>query len=221
MPPLRVVALISGRGSNLKRLIDAAGPYSIVGVVSNKSDAPGLAFAEATEIPTAVVQRAQFQTPTEYRNHLATVVASFTPALVVLAGFMELIKEPFLSRFPNQIINIHPSILPAYPGLDTHARVIADLQNSTSAPDSLVHGCTVHLVDDGMDTGPIIAQAICEVHTDDTPETLSARVNTYEHRLYPWVVTEIASGAISLNNAKIIVSPEAHTRAKLHGFLIP
>ena len=181
----RVGVLISGRGSNLKALIDAQGndcPYAIALVVSNVEDAPGLDFARAAGIETFVrshkgMKRAEFDAivDAELRAHHIKAVA--------LAGYMRLLSPGFVEGWAGRMINIHPSLLPLYKGLDTHERAI-------EAGDSR-HGCSVHLVTAELDGGPILAQAEVPILPGDTPNTLAARVLVEEHRLYPLALAEL------------------------------
>jgi len=192
MERVPVAVLISGRGSNLRALIEAAArpdyPARIALVVSNVAGAPGLAFAAAAQIPTVTVPHRDFGGDRE--THERAVDAALREAgveLVCLAGYMRLLS-PFLVRaWAGRMINIHPSLLPAFPGLDTHARALA--------AGVRLHGCTVHHVTEAMDEGPIIAQAAVPVLPGDTEATLSARVLSAEHRLYPAALAAVAAGA--------------------------
>lgn len=198
------VVLASGRGSNLRAICraidDGKCKARIVGVVSDKRSAEALEFAEARGIPTRVLPLKKGDDRDQWNVDLTDHVASLNPELVVLAGFMRILGSPFLKRFPGRIINVHPALLPSFPGhngprdaLDAGVRVT---------------GCTVHIVDDGVDTGPIIAQAAVPVLPDDTPETLHARIQVQEHRLLPAVISRIAVGEIELNPLKM---KAAHT----------
>jgi phosphoribosylglycinamide formyltransferase-1 len=182
----RVAVLISGRGSNMKALIEAAKapdyPAKIVLVVSNKADAAGLDTARAAGIPAAVVdakRRSEMEAAID--GHLTAARVE----LVALAGFMRILSPDFVRRWDRRIINIHPSLLPAYPGLDTHARAIEAGETR--------HGCTVHFVTAGVDEGPVIAQAEVAIHPGDTPEALAERVLTEEHKLYPRALAMVAA----------------------------
>lgn len=188
MPPerARVGILISGRGSNMTALIEASKdptcPYEVVLVASNNPDAPGLADAKGQGVPTFArshkgLDRAAFD---------ALIDAAFRDAgvqWVALAGYMRLLSPGFIAGWAGRIVNIHPSLLPAYKGLDTHARALAAGET--------VHGCTVHVVTPELDDGPILAQAEVPVRPDDTPATLSARVLAAEHRLYPQALADL------------------------------
>ncbi len=186
----RVGVLISGRGSNLAALLAAARapdyPAEIVLVLANRADAAGLKLAEAAGIATGVIDHKNF--PRDRAGHEAAIDAALRAAgvdLVCLAGYMRLLT-PFLVRaWAGKMLNIHPSLLPAFPGLDTHARALA--------AGVKLHGCTVHLVTEAMDEGPILAQAAVPVLADDTEATLAARVLAQEHILYPAALAALAS----------------------------
>jgi len=189
---LRCAVLISGRGSNLKSLIDACAdprfPAEIVLVISNVPGAGGLAHADAASIPTLVVDHKKFAGRESFEARLTEALARAGAELVCLAGFMRLLTPSFVARWQGRLINIHPSLLPAYPGLDTHARAIADGAEEA--------GCTVHHVVAEMDAGPIILQARVPILPGDTPDALAARVLKQEHRIYPEAVRMIAEGKV-------------------------
>lgn len=198
---LRLGVLISGRGSNLQALIDAARdpafPAEVALVISNKADAPGLDRARAAGIATLVLKPKDFA---DKAAHEAAMIAALEAAgvgLVCLAGYMRLLSPVFVEAWHNRLINIHPSLLPSFPGLDTHARAI----------DAGVwfHGCTVHYVRVEMDTGPIIVQAAVAVAEDDTPDSLSARVLEQEHKAYPLAVRLIAEGRVAVEGDRAVV----------------
>jgi formyltetrahydrofolate-dependent phosphoribosylglycinamide formyltransferase len=179
---LRVAVLISGAGSNMAALIDAArdadAPFEIAVVVSNRPDAGGLAVAGAKGVATAVVDHAPFGRDREaHERALHTVLESHGVEVVALAGYMRLLTPWLVSRWAGRMLNIHPSLLPKYPGLDTHARALAAGDGEA--------GCTVHLVTEGVDDGPVLAQARVPVLPDDTPGSLAQRVLAAEHGLYP------------------------------------
>jgi len=184
---LRVAVLISGAGSNMAALIDAArdadAPFEIAVVVSNRPDAGGLAVAGARGVATAVVDHAPFGRDREaHERALQTVLESHGVEVVALAGYMRLLTPWLVQRWAGRMLNIHPSLLPKYPGLDTHARALA-------AGDAEA-GCTVHLVTEGVDDGPVLAQARVPVLPDDTPGSLAQRVLAAEHGLYPQALAE-------------------------------
>ncbi|MEM1364616.1 MAG: phosphoribosylglycinamide formyltransferase [Pseudomonadota bacterium] len=183
---VRLGVLLSGRGSNFEKILaasDAADyPAEIVFVGSDQTEARGLDTARAADIATAALPRADFASKREHEDALGTALNQHGVEVVVLAGYMRLLSTDFIAKWQDRVLNIHPSLLPAFPGLDTHARALA--------AGAQLHGCTVHLVDAGMDTGPVLAQSQLTVNSDDTPETLAARVLKMEHRLYPKVVSD-------------------------------
>lgn len=188
----RVAILISGRGSNMSALIDAARapdyPAEIVGVLSNRAAAPGLALAASHGIATASLAQSKFPSRDMFEDVMTQILESWDVDLVCLAGFMRILGEDFVNRWAGRMINIHPSLLPLYKGLDTHARALAD--------GAKVHGCTVHFVTPGLDEGAPILQAQVPVLSGDTPETLAARILVEEHRIYPEALRMLASGEI-------------------------
>ena len=188
MAALKLAVLISGRGSNLQALIDACAgrdfPATVALVVSNNPQAQGLARAGACGIPTAVIERRDHGARDAFDQALTEAIGAHDADLVCLAGFMSILGAGFVARWRGRLINIHPSLLPAYPGLDTHARALADGVSTA--------GCTVHFVTAEIDAGPIIIQETVPVEPNDTAETLAARVLTTEHRIYPQAVRLIA-----------------------------
>ncbi|TFH26141.1 MAG: phosphoribosylglycinamide formyltransferase [Myxococcales bacterium] len=190
-----VVVLVSGRGSNLRAICDAvdAGTCSanIVGVVSDRKNAAALEFAGARGIATRVVPLRKGDERDAWNEALAEEVTALKPDLVVLAGFMRVLGAPLLERFPGRIINVHPALLPSFPG---HNGPQDALDGGVR-----ISGCTVHIVDAGVDTGPILAQAAVPVLAGDTADTLHARIQGQEHALLPRVIHQIAIGAITLD----------------------
>ena len=190
----RVGVLISGRGSNLQALLDAAAtpdyPAEIVLVMSSKADAPGVARAERAGVPTRTIPRRDFESREACDAAMTTALEAAGVELICLAGFMRLLSEPFVAQWRDRMINIHPSLLPLFPGLDTHARALA--------AGVKLHGCSVHFVRVEMDSGPITGQAAVPVLPDDTEETLAARVLEAEHRLYPHCLRLVASGQVAI-----------------------
>lgn len=183
--PLPIVVLISGNGSNLQAIIDAIAvdlPAKICAVISNKVDAYGLERAKQANIPTKVIIRKDFPNRDAYEHALQQNIDQYEPRLIVLAGFMHILGERFVAAYPNRIINIHPSLLPKYPGLNTHAQVLANGDKE--------HGVTIHFVTPEVDAGPIIAQAKLAVLPDDTVESLQQRIHQLEHKLYPAVIRQ-------------------------------
>jgi phosphoribosylglycinamide formyltransferase-1 len=186
----RITVLISGRGSNLAALLDAERQGDLGGavcaVISSRADAAGLAIAQHHGIATEVIDARAFASRDDCDAALATAVEASEPDLVVLAGFMRILGADFVRRYEGRMLNIHPSLLPAYPGLDTHRRALAD--------GARVHGCTVHYVTPEVDHGPIVAQRSLEVAAGDNPETLAARVLDLEHQLLPAAVRAWCEG---------------------------
>lgn len=195
----RVAVLISGRGSNMAALLTAAArpdyPARIALVLSNRPDAAGLAHAAAQGVPTAVVE-SRGRRREDFESALQAELAAHDIALVALAGFMRVLTEGFVRAWEGRMLNIHPSLLPAFPGLNTHARALA--------AGVRLHGCTVHFVTPGVDEGPIIAQAAVPVLPTDTEQDLAARVLVEEHRLYPAALAWLASGRLRLVGARAV-----------------
>ena len=210
--PARITVLISGKGTNLKALIQQDSAYLVTNVISNKIDAGGLDIARLAGIPTTVVERAKFTSQESFKDALLTATKASEPGFIVLAGFMVLLPPSFIAAFPGRILNIHPSLLPSFPGLNTHQRAL-----DANAPR---HGCTVHLVDDGMDTGPLIAQAGFEVEPSDSVESLAAKTQQREHALYPWVLGRVALGEITIDAHGARCSDTAREQARRNGFTL-
>lgn len=187
---MRVVILISGRGSNMEALLKAGLPVEFAAVISNRSEAKGLEIARSLGVATAVVSHADYPDRAAYDARLAEVIDGHGADLVCLAGFMRILTEGFVRRYQGRMLNIHPSLLPAFTGLKTHERALA--------AGVKLHGCTVHFVTPELDAGPIVAQAAVPVLDDDTPESLGARVLAQEHRLYPQAVRWFAEGRLTL-----------------------
>ncbi len=186
----KVVVLISGRGSNMEALLTAGLPVEFAAVISNKAEAKGLQIARELGIHTAVVEHKGYPSREAYDAKLAEVIDSHGADLVCLAGFMRILSEGFVQRYAGRMINVHPSLLPAFTGLDTHARALA--------AGVKLHGCTVHFVTPQLDAGPIIVQAAVPVLDGDSADSLGARVLDQEHRIYPLAVRWIAEGRIAL-----------------------
>ncbi len=193
----RVVVFISGSGSNMVALLNAAEkpdfPAEIIGVVSDKAAAGGLLKAAARGVPTAVFERKDFADKAAHEAAILAYLETLSPDLLCLAGYMRLLSGAFIKRFEGRILNIHPSLLPAFPGLHTHQRAI-DAGTAEA-------GCTVHFVTEGMDEGPVILQARVPVLRGDTAEALAARVLVEEHRLYADALALVASGAVTMDRA--------------------
>lgn len=202
MARLKTAVLISGRGSNLQALIDAAAdpdwPAEISRVISNVPGAAGLERAERAGIATTTIDHRAFDGREPFEDALHDELQSAGVELVCLAGFMRLLTEGFVERWLDRLINIHPSLLPAYKGLHTHERVLADGVRFT--------GCTVHFVRPAMDAGPIIVQAAVPVLPGDDADSLAARVLTAEHRCYPLAVRLFAENRLSIRNGVVDVA---------------
>lgn len=202
MSRLRLGVLISGRGSNLQALIDACAdqgfPAEIVRVIANVPGAAGLDAAARAGLATAAIDHKAFPCREPFEAALTAELEAAGVQLVCLAGFMRLLTPGFVAHWRDRLINIHPSLLPAYRGLDTHARAIADGVRFS--------GCTVHFVRPDCDTGPIVIQAAVPVAPDDTPETLAARILVSEHRIYPEAVRLIATGRARVEGERVVVS---------------
>ena len=197
--PLRVAVLVSGSGSNLQVLINAmqagALPIEIVGVISNREDAYAITRANDAAIPVAVLshvasgKRMGIKT---FETHASAQLSAWQPDLIVLAGFMRVLSSAFIDNAPAPMINLHPALLPAYKGLDTHQRAIQAGERH--------HGCSIHVVTAELDAGAVLTQALLEVNQKDTADSLQARVQKSEHQLLPWTILLIANGIIDLNN---------------------
>lgn len=185
----RVVVLLSGRGTNLEAIVAAHLPIELVAVISNRPDAAGLAFARAQGLHTVALDHTRFPDRSSFDAVLADEIAAHAPDLIVLAGYMRILTAAFIARFEGRLLNIHPSLLPSFPGLDTHRRALAEGVK--------IHGCTVHFVTTQLDHGPIVIQAAVPVLPDDTPESLAARVLQQEHRIYPQAIRWFAEGHLS------------------------
>ena len=188
-----IVILISGRGSNMEAIVRACATEGwlarVAAVVSNRADAVGLEFARQHGIPGAVVDHKAFETREAFDAELARVIDTFAPDVIALAGFMRILTDEFVAHFEGRLINVHPSLLPAFTGLHTHRRAIE--------AGCKLAGATVHFVTPTLDHGPIIAQAVVPVLPGDTPETLSARVLEREHVLYPRAVRWLVHGLLT------------------------
>lgn len=207
----RVAILISGRGSNMGALIRAACepdyPARIALVVSSRAKAPGLQLASEFDIPTAVVRGRDHDSREAYDAALHALLEENDIELVCLAGFMRLLTPGFVKAWQGRMINIHPSLLPAFKGLDTHQRAIT---NGVK-----LHGCTVHFVTEEMDDGPIIIQAAVPVVDEDTPETLAARVLEREHEIYPQALEWLARGLLRASGGRTFLKRKATARGSL------
>jgi phosphoribosylglycinamide formyltransferase-1 len=199
----RTAVLISGRGSNLAALIGGCArrgaAAEIALVISNRPDAAGLQHAGAAGIPVETIDHRRLQTRDEFDRFVSSRLETHEITLVCLAGFMRVLSPWFTARWRDRLLNIHPSLLPAFPGLDTHRRALAAGVRFS--------GCTVHFVRAEVDAGPIIVQGVVPVHPDDTPESLAARVLEAEHRCYPLALDLVASGRVRMEGEHVVIAP--------------
>ncbi len=207
---LPVVVLISGGGSNLQSIIDAADsglPIEIRAVISNRADAYGLERARRAGIPTEVLNHREYADRAAYDTALAERIDRYAPKLVILAGFMRILSDAFVRRYQGRMLNIHPSLLPKFRGLDTHRRCLEAGEKE--------HGATVHFVTPDLDAGPVVIQARVPVNADDTPGSLAARVLEQEHRIYPQAIRWFAEGRLSLQGGRACLDDEPLTSEPL------
>lgn len=198
---MKVGALISGRGTNLQALLDAAKdpayPAEIVVVISNRPGAQGLERATQAGIPAVTIDHKAYESRETFEAEVQKTLDAHGAELVALAGFMRVLTNSFIARWPNKIINIHPSLLPSFPGVHVHKQALdAGVK---------VSGCTVHFVVPEVDAGPIIGQAVVPVHDDDTPDALAARILKAEHKLYPSCLGLIAEGRVRIERGRTLV----------------
>ena len=197
---MNVVVLISGRGSNLAALLDAALPVNFAAVVSNRVDAGGLQIARNHGVEAVAVPHRDYPTREAFEAVLGETIDRHSPDLVVLAGFMRILTTPFVEHYAGRMINIHPSLLPSFTGLDTHRRALdAGVK---------IHGCTVHFVTPALDHGPIIAQAAVPVLDSDDEESLAARVLAEEHRILPQAVGWFAHGRLVVADGRVCIAAQ-------------
>ena len=205
----RTAVLISGRGSNMRALVEAARapdyPAEIALVLSNRPDAAGLAWAREAGVAVAAVDHKIYAGREEFERSMQAMLEIHRVDLVCMAGFMRLVTPWFIGQWAGRMINVHPALLPAYRGLDTHARALADGVK--------IHGCTVHFVVPAMDEGPILAQAAVPVLDADTPESLARRVLEQEHRIYPAALARVARGGLLVQGNRVF-DDEADTAAE-------
>ncbi|MBN8950971.1 MULTISPECIES: phosphoribosylglycinamide formyltransferase [unclassified Rhizobium] len=199
-PRKRVVVFISGGGSNMLALLKATKaadyPAEIVGVISDKADAGGLAKAAAEGIATFAFVRKEFASKEAHEEAMLSQLEALSPDIICLAGYMRLLSGRFIQAYEGRIINIHPSLLPLFPGLHTHQRALdAGMR---------VAGCTVHFVTEGMDEGPVVGQAVVPVLNNDTADSLAARVLTIEHQIYPQSLRLVAEGKVRMEDSKAV-----------------
>ncbi|WP_131110729.1 phosphoribosylglycinamide formyltransferase [Sulfuricystis thermophila] len=195
------VILISGRGSNMQALLEARLPGQCVAVISNRPEAAGLAWAASRGVPTRVVDHRQYPSREAFDTALAEAIERVGGELVLLAGFMRILTPDFVAHFAGRLINIHPSLLPAFPGLHTHEAALA--------AGVRVHGCTVHFVTPALDCGPIIIQAAVPVLAGDTPDALAARVLRQEHIIYPQAARAVLEGRCRLVDGRVVWDDDA------------
>lgn len=204
MGKLRTAILISGRGSNMQALIcscqSESSPAKIVAVLSDRADAPGLAIAESYGIPAKSIPRSDFPSRDEFERSFEKALQEAQAEFLCLAGFMRLLSPGFVTRYHNRVLNIHPSLLPAFPGLNTHRRVIEAGVRIT--------GCTVHFVRAAMDQGPIVMQAAVPVLSRDTEDSLAARVLQMEHTIYPAALEMVARRQLALIGDEVFLGEE-------------
>ncbi|MFM0645772.1 phosphoribosylglycinamide formyltransferase [Paraburkholderia bryophila] len=199
----KLVILISGRGSNMEAIVracsDEVWPAQVAAVIANRPDAAGLAFAASHGIATAVVDHRQYPDRDRFDAALAQQIDGFAPDLVVLAGFMRVLTAGFVDRYAGRMLNVHPSLLPSFPGLKTH-------QQALDAGVRL-HGASVHFVTSQLDHGPIVAQAAVPVENGDTPAMLAERVLAIEHIIYPRAVRWFVEGRLALDGLRVTLTP--------------
>lgn len=207
-PPLRLAVLVSGRGSNLQAIMDSIQkgelPARVVVVISDNSQAQALERAKKQGIPAIYINPQSYISKKEYEQELLKVCEEYQTELVVLAGYMRLLGKTFLSKFKNRVINIHPSLLPSFPGLHAQRQAIEYGVRFS--------GCTVHFVDEGIDSGPIILQAVVPLEPNDTEETLSERILMEEHKIYPQAIKLIAQDRLSIDGRRVFIYPPAYNK---------
>jgi phosphoribosylglycinamide formyltransferase-1 len=210
--PAPVVILVSGRGSNLLAILNEtrAGrlPIDIRAVISNNPDAVGLRIASAAGVPTEVIDHRAFPERAQFDSALMQAIDRYQPRLVILAGFMRILGTEFIRHYAGRLLNVHPSLLPAFKGLDTHARALA--------AGTKEHGASVHFVTNDLDGGPVIIQAKVPVLSNDTADTLAARVLAEEHRIYPLAIKWAAEGRLTIRNGQVLLDGTINPEQGLH-----
>lgn len=199
----KIVILISGRGTNMEAVVRACAcegwPARVAAVISNRPDAAGLAFAAANGIPASAIDHREFTTREAFDQALARTIDGFEPDLVMLAGFMRVLTDAFVERYAGRMINIHPSLLPCFPGLKTHSQALdAGVR---------VHGASVHFVTPALDHGPIVAQAAVPVMAGDDAAALATRVLAVEHIIYPRAVRWFVEGRLAIDGERVVLTP--------------
>jgi len=193
----RIVILISGRGSNMLSILDANLPVEVAAVISNRTDAAGLASARTRGIMTLAVEHRDYASREAFDAALAEKIDEFSPDYVILAGFMRILGNDFVKRYEGRLLNIHPSLLPAFPGTATHRRALEEGVK--------IHGCTVHFVTEKLDHGAIVIQAAVPVLETDTEETLATRVLKQEHRIYPEAIRWLAADKVKVEGNRVCI----------------
>ena len=210
----RIVILISGRGSNMLSILDAALPVEVAAVISNRPDAAGLDIAKARGIRALALDHKRYPEREAFDAALAEAIDAFSPDFVILAGFMRILGSAFVAKYAGKLVNIHPSLLPAFPGVATHRRALEEGVR--------IHGCTVHFVTDKLDHGAIIVQAAVPVLQGDTEAVLAARVLAEEHRIYPEAVRWLAEGRLKVEAGRVLLEGECRPPGALvHPVLSP
>lgn len=205
--PLRIAILISGRGSNMQALVNTAKAenlnVNICTIISNKADAQGIQWAKDQGLPTKIIENRNYDSRQQFDAALLEYLQELDPDYILLAGFMRVLGKEFVQYFNGRIINIHPSLLPAFPGLNTHEKAIAAGVS--------IHGCSLHFVTPVLDDGPIIAQGVIPIHTNDTADDLAKRILPMEHSMYTQVLRWLVNGDIQLQaNGKVLVNDTEH-----------
>ena len=206
-----IVILISGSGTNLQAIIDAVDKgqinAKIAAVISNRPDAKGLQRAERAQVNTVVIDQSEYQDRSAYDDALITEIDKYAPDLIVLAGFMRILSENFINHYHNTILNIHPSLLPEFKGLNTHRRALETSKQT--------HGASVHFVSNELDSGPVVIQAEVPVLADDNEASLAARVLQQEHIIYPMAIAWYIDGRLELNGNKVLIDNKLMHRPAL------
>ncbi len=209
----RIVILISGRGSNMAAILDSNLPIEIAAVISNRGDSAGLEIARSRKLPAFSIEHKDYALREDFDSALAMKIDEFSPDFVILAGFMRILGIDFVKRYSGRLVNIHPSLLPSFPGTKTHRKALEEGVK--------IHGCTVHFVTEKLDHGAIIIQAAVPVLEDDDEESLAARVLEQEHRIYPQAIRWLVEGRINREGNRVLlggksggalVSPEIEPR---------
>jgi phosphoribosylglycinamide formyltransferase-1 len=203
----RVVVLLSGRGSNFRAITEARLPIEIAAVIGNRPQAAGLAYARERGLTAVALDHTTHSDRAAFDARLADEIERHRPDLVVLAGYMRILGPAFIARFEGRLLNIHPSLLPMFPGLKTHERALEEGVK--------IHGCTVHFVTAQLDHGPIVIQAAVPVRADDTPESLAARVLEQEHRIYPQAIRWFAEGRLVNNHGRVNLKDDTTSQSVL------